>query len=89
MIGLSRKRFISSISKADEPKNRLGGTISASLSALQQGIKIHRVHDVLEINQSIKWLTNKSQIDTHCLMHCVLNYTTSIENANLDPNRPS
>ena len=54
MIGLSRKRFISSISKADEPKNRLGGTISASLSALQQGIKIHRVHDVLEINQSIK-----------------------------------
>ena len=54
MIGLSRKRFISSISKADEPKNRLGGTISASLLALQQGIKIHRVHDVLEINQSIK-----------------------------------
>lgn len=54
MIGLSRKRFISSISKADDPKNRLGGTISASLLALQQGIKIHRVHDVLEINQSIK-----------------------------------
>ena len=54
MIGLSRKRFISSISKADEPKHRLGGTISASLLALQQGIKIHRVHDVLEINQSIK-----------------------------------
>ena len=54
MIGLSRKRFISSISKADEPKNRLGGTISASLLALQQGIKIHRVHDVFEINQSIK-----------------------------------
>ena len=49
-----QKRFISSISKADEPKNRLGGTISASLLALQQGIKIHRVHDVLEINQSIK-----------------------------------
>ena len=43
-----------SISKADEAKNRLGGTISASLLALQQGIKIHRVHDVLEINQSIK-----------------------------------
>ena len=54
MIGLSRKRFISSISRADDPKNRLGGTISASLLALQQGIKIHRVHDVLEINQSIK-----------------------------------
>ena len=54
MIGLSRKRFISSISKADEPKKRLGGTISASLIALQQGVNIHRVHDVAEINQSIK-----------------------------------
>ena len=49
-----KKRFISSISKSDDPKKRLGGTISASILALQQGIKIHRVHDVAEINQSIK-----------------------------------
>ena len=54
MIGLSRKRFISSISREDEPKKRLGGTISASLIAMQQGINIHRVHDVPELNQSIK-----------------------------------
>ena len=32
---------------------------------------------------SINWLTAKSQIDTHCLMHCILNYPTSNENANL------
>ena len=54
MIGLSRKRFISSISREDEPKKRLGGTISASLIAMQQGINIHRVHDVPELNQSIR-----------------------------------
>ena len=36
-----------------------------------------------EIKQSINWLTTKSQIDTHCLMHCILNYPTSNENANL------
>ena len=36
-----------------------------------------------EIKQSINWLTTKSKIDTHCLMHCILNYPTSNENANL------
>ena len=36
-----------------------------------------------EIKRSINWLTAKSQIDTHCLMHCILNYPTSNENANL------
>ena len=36
-----------------------------------------------EIKRSINWLTTKSQIDTHCLMHCILNYPTSNENANL------
>tara|TARA_B100000287_G_C20235113_1_gene623784 strand:- start:204 stop:617 length:414 start_codon:yes stop_codon:yes gene_type:complete len=54
MVGLSRKRFISNISKEELPKKRLGGTISASLTALQQGINIHRVHDVADIAQSIK-----------------------------------
>jgi len=54
MIGISRKRFISNISKEEPPKKRLGGSISASLAALNQGVNIHRVHDVSDIVQSIK-----------------------------------
>ena len=53
MLGISRKRFISAISKHSEPKDRLGGTISTTIHALMQGIKIHRVHDVKEARQAI------------------------------------
>ena len=35
-------------------KERLGGTITSSLLAIMQGIQILRVHDVNEVNQSIK-----------------------------------
>ncbi len=54
MLGISRKRFISSISKEDNPKMRIGGTISATILAMMQGIKIHRVHDVKQVNQALK-----------------------------------
>ena len=54
MLGISRKRFISSISKEDNPKMRLGGTISATILAMMQGVKIHRVHDVKQVNQALK-----------------------------------
>ena len=54
MLGVSRKRFISSISDEKNPKMRLGGTISATLNALMQGVKIHRVHDVRQVTQAVK-----------------------------------
>ena len=54
MLGTSRKRFIKNLSGANDSKERLGGTISSSLIAIMQGIQILRVHDVNEINQSIK-----------------------------------
>ena len=54
MLGTSRKRFIKSISGVNDSKERLGGTISSSLFAVMQGVQILRVHDVNEINQSIK-----------------------------------
>ena len=41
MLGVSRKRFISSISSENNPKMRLGGTISATLNALMQLSLIH------------------------------------------------
>jgi dihydropteroate synthase len=54
MLGTSRKRFIKDLSGINDSKERLGGTISSSLSAIMQGVQILRVHDVNEINQSIK-----------------------------------
>ncbi len=54
MLGTSRKRFIKDISGINDSKERLGGTISSSLHAMMQGIQILRVHDVNEVNQSIK-----------------------------------
>ena len=54
MLGVSRKRFISSISKEDDPKMRLGGTISATILAMMQGVNIHRVHDVKQVNQALR-----------------------------------
>ena len=54
MLGISRKRFIKDISGNNDSKERLGGTISSSLHAMNQGIQILRVHDVNEVNQGIK-----------------------------------
>ena len=54
MLGISRKKFIKDLSGKNDSKERLGGTISSSLYALMQGVQILRVHDVNEVNQSIK-----------------------------------
>ena len=54
MLGVSRKRFITSIQKEDNPKNRIGGTIGTTIAAINQGIQIHRVHDVKHVAQAIK-----------------------------------
>ncbi len=54
MLGTSRKRFIKDLSGANDSKERLGGTISSSLCLIMQAVQILRVHDVNELNQSIK-----------------------------------
>ena len=54
MLGTSRKRFIKGLAGENDSKERLGGTIASSLSAIMQGVQILRVHDVNEIIQSIK-----------------------------------
>ena len=54
MLGISRKKFIKELSKNNDSNFRLGGTISSSIYALTQGVHFLRVHDVNEINQSIK-----------------------------------
>jgi dihydropteroate synthase len=53
LIGLSRKRFISSI-VASEPTQRLGGSIAGHLIAVQEGATIVRTHDVFETMQALR-----------------------------------
>jgi len=54
MLGISRKKFIKDLSGKNDSNERLGGTISSSLYAMMQGVQILRVHDINEVNQSIK-----------------------------------
>tara|TARA_Y100000590_G_scaffold56651_1_gene59494 strand:+ start:422 stop:1474 length:1053 start_codon:yes stop_codon:yes gene_type:complete len=54
LLGLSRKRFIKDISGINDSEERLGGTVSATLFSMMQGVQILRVHDVNDIIQSIK-----------------------------------
>ena len=53
LIGLSRKRFISSIVPS-EPGERLGGSIAGHLMAVQEGATIVRTHDVFETVQALR-----------------------------------
>ncbi len=54
LVGISRKKFIKDLSGKNDSQLRLGGTVSSSIFAMMQGVQILRVHDVNEINQSIK-----------------------------------
>ena len=54
LLGVSRKKFIKELSGKNDSSSRIGGTISSSIFALMQGVQVLRVHDVNEINQSIK-----------------------------------
>ncbi len=54
LLGISRKKFIKELSNKNDSSSRVGGTISSSIFAMLQGVQILRVHDVNEINQSLK-----------------------------------
>ena len=54
LVGNSRKRFIKDLSENNDSKSRIGGTVSSSIYLMMQGVQILRVHDVNEVNQSIK-----------------------------------
>lgn len=53
LIGVSRKRFIASVSPAP-PDERLGGSIAANVLAVLAGAKIVRTHDVAETVQALR-----------------------------------
>jgi dihydropteroate synthase len=53
LVGASRKRFINAVIPSD-PDDRIGGSISAHLLAVEKGASIVRVHDVKETVQALR-----------------------------------
>ncbi|MBS0559321.1 MAG: dihydropteroate synthase, partial [Proteobacteria bacterium] len=54
LVGVSRKRFIGTLTRVDTPANRLPGSLAAALFALARGAAILRVHDVAETVQALR-----------------------------------
>jgi len=53
LAGVSRKHFIAEITGVENPKDRLAGSLSASLFALSQGAQIIRCHDTAEMRNAM------------------------------------
>ena len=54
MLGASRKRLIGALSNEAPVGERLGGSLALALKAAEQGVQLHRVHDVPETVQALK-----------------------------------
>lgn len=54
LLGISRKKFIKDLSGKNDSSSRIGGTVSTSIFAMTQGVHMLRIHDVNEVNQSMK-----------------------------------
>lgn len=53
LLGLSRKGFIGTLGRAPKAQDRVSGTLALTLAAVDQGVQIHRVHDVEQIAQGL------------------------------------
>jgi len=54
LVGVSRKRFVGTITGVAAPRDRLGGSLAAGLFAAAQGASILRVHDVAPTVQALR-----------------------------------
>lgn len=54
LLGVSRKRFIGTVGDAQNPADRLPGSLAIALEGLRQGVQILRVHDVWQTKQAMK-----------------------------------
>lgn len=54
LLGASRKRFIGTVGQEPDARRRAPGTIAVTVAAAQQGVQIHRVHDVDEARQALR-----------------------------------
>lgn len=57
MLGTSRKSFIDKISPGVDAMNRLPGSLASVLWGWSQGVRLFRVHDVLETRQALDVFT--------------------------------
>ena len=53
LLGVSRKRFIGTIGGAEQPDQRVPGTLALTLAGVAQGAQMHRVHDISEARQAL------------------------------------
>lgn len=53
LLGASRKRFIGTIGGAGRPEDRAPGGIAVTLAGAQQGVQLHRVHDMAQTRQAL------------------------------------
>lgn len=53
-IGVSRKSFIAKLTGAEDPSDRLGGSIAAAVMAVANGASMVRAHDVFETVQAVR-----------------------------------
>ena len=53
LLGVSRKRFIGSLTGVADPKGRGPGSVAAGLYGVAQGVQMLRVHDVAETRQAL------------------------------------
>ena len=53
VLGVSRKSFIGKLSRGEDAKNRLAGSLAAALAGVARGAHILRVHDVAETRQAL------------------------------------
>lgn len=57
LLGVSRKRFIGTLgggAAAAQADLRMPGTLAVTLAALQQGVQVHRLHDMVEAKQALR-----------------------------------
>ena len=54
LVGVSRKRIIGALTGAEEPHDRLGGSVGAAVWCAMNGASVLRVHDVKETKQALQ-----------------------------------
>ena len=53
LLGASRKKMIGQLCNADDPADRVPGSLACAIAGAAQGVQIFRVHDVKETKQAL------------------------------------
>ena len=64
LVGASRKKFIGTISGAQDAAARMPGSVAVALHAISQAVQIVRVHDIVQTRQAVRlWQAIEGQYD--------------------------